>query len=369
MPQGPLPAGEVRAVLLILPNWVGDVVMATPAVREVRARFPGARVVAYCRPYVRKILEDSPRIDAFILEARRGPLGLPARETLRALRAERFDLAVVFTHSFRTGLLARLSGARRRVGYDRGGRGWMLTDRVPPLPKERNARGKRRIRPENMVEHYLKLVRPLGCPGAETREELFFGPEAEEAVEKALSARGVDGAKPLVGVNPGASFGSSKMWGAERFAALADRLAAPPEAGGLGAETLFFCGPGEEPILEDIRGRMKARAHFIAPAEATLATLKGFVARLDLLITNDTGPRHYAVALGKPAVVIMGPTDPRYTEVNMERTRVLRREVPCGPCHLKTCPIDHRCMTEIAPEEVLEAARRALASARGDDPR
>ncbi|MCA9775008.1 MAG: glycosyltransferase family 9 protein, partial [Myxococcales bacterium] len=264
----------------------------------------------------------------------------------------------VLPHSFRSALVARLSGARWRVGYGRNGRSALLNHRVPSLTKERDVHGNWQIRPEPMVKHYLHITRAIGCLGANTSEELFYRPGIGEAVDRLLAERGIDRAKRLIGVNPGASFGSSKMWGAERFAALADRLAED-----LGAEILLFGGPGEEPILDEIRGKMRAKAHFFGPQDATLATLKAFVDRLDLLVTNDTGPRHYAVAFDKPAVVIMGPTDPRYTDVNMELTEVLRRDVPCGPCHLRVCPIDHKCMTEIGPDEVFGKVQELLETA------
>ena len=118
--------------------------------------------------------------------------------------------------------------------------------------------------------------------------------------------------------------------------------------------------PGEAAIAQEVAGRMAERALVVAQPEATLAELKALVSRASLLLTNDTGPRQIAIALGRPAVVLMGPTDPRHTAHHLERQRVLREEVACSPCHHRTCPIDHRCMTRLAPERVLAAAEELL---------
>jgi heptosyltransferase-2 len=157
-------------------------------------------------------------------------------------------------------------------------------------------------------------------------------------------------------VTPGAAFGSSTLWPAEHFAQACDRLADE-----LDLRPVLAPGPGEEPIAQAIAAQMKRPPLALVEPVLPLDELVALIERAALLLSNDTGPRSIAVALRRPAVVLMGPTDPRHTDHWLERQRVLREPVECSPCHLKTCPIDHRCMVRIAPGRVLAAAKELLA--------
>jgi heptosyltransferase-2 len=161
----------------------------------------------------------------------------------------------------------------------------------------------------------------------------------------------------VVGLNPGARFGSSKCWPPEYFGRLAEQLQTA-----MPCRVLLLVGPNEGEIARRVRAASRADLIDTASDPVDLALLKPLVRRCRVLVTNDTGPRHYAVAFGVPVVVIMGPTDLRYTGANLENTAILRRELDCSPCHLKVCPRDHRCMTEITPEAVLAEALRLLDS-------
>jgi heptosyltransferase-2 len=173
-------------------------------------------------------------------------------------------------------------------------------------------------------------------------------PECEERAREYRKAFGIEAGEPLIGLNPGASFGASKLWPARHFAAFGDAVSER-----YGLRTILFVGPGEEGIAAEIERLMERKPINTAARPLPLDVLKPFIRDLKLLVTTDTGPRQYAVAFGVPAVVVMGPTDPRYSAINLEKTEVVRHDVPCGPCHLKVCPIDHRCMVGITPQEVL----------------
>jgi len=175
-------------------------------------------------------------------------------------------------------------------------------------------------------------------------------------VAKDLARRGAPEGARLLLVTPGAAFGSSKLWPPEHFARACDALARSH-----GLLPVIAPAPGEVAIAREVAARTTPPALVIAQPEATLAELKALVARASLLLTNDTGPRQIAIALGRPAVVVMGPTDPRHTAHHLERQRVLREEVACSPCHHRVCPIDHRCMTRLAPERAVAAAAELLA--------
>ena len=343
-----------RSILVRCPNWVGDLVMAGPALRALRATFPEAEIALLLKPSLTGIVSGAPwhdRVVALHTYGReRGPRG--TWRAAAALRRERFDLGVLLPSSFSSAWLLRLGGVGRILGYARNARSLLLTDRVPP-PRERG-----RIVPVPMTRYYLDLVAGLGCAVDRTDLELFVTPEESSEVDALFRRLELSTARPLVAITPGASFGASKMWPPDRFAQAADTLLARH-----GGAACLFPGPGEEETAERVAKAIRGPVR-IAPVVG-LGVLKAAIARCDLLVTNDSGARHLAVAFGVPHVVVMGPTDPRYTSMNLDHAVIVRREVPCGPCHLKVCPIDHRCMTQITSGDVVAAAEAALATRGG----
>jgi len=207
-----------------------------------------------------------------------------------------------------------------------------------------------------MAEYYLEIARWMGLKTqADPSPKLYTATSVEDKAERLLSRYGIGSDELLVGLNPGASFGSSKCWPAEYFAQTAELFKKE-----YNAKLILFVGPGEESIAAEIERQTDTDLINTGSDEIDLELLKPLIRRCNLLITNDTGPRHYAVALNVPVVVIMGPTDPRYTASNLENTIVLRQELPCSPCHKKQCPTDHRCMRSITPEMVLQAGQELL---------
>jgi heptosyltransferase-2 len=342
-------------ILVRCPNWVGDVVMATPTLRCLRETFPQARITLLLRPSAMSILEGAPWFDEAVgIEKAQGVRGFVTFIVMaRLLRARKFDLGLLLTNSFSSALLFRLAGVRRRVGYSRDGRDFLLSEAVPRATRD----GK--FLPTYTGDTFLELCGAVGCVVRDRRPELFTTPEAERRADAIFATRGIDPARPLVVVNPGASFGSSKLWAPERFAWVADRLA---EAHGC---AIFICGaPGERAIGERIKSLMKTPALLLQDCGVPfdLGVLKSLVKRCALLLTLDSGPRHFAVAFDRPAVTLMGPNSPLYTETPLERGEVVRVDVDCGPCQKKVCPTDSRCMTLITQERVLEACERQMKS-------
>jgi len=340
-----------RRIAVFLPNWVGDAVMFTPTLRAIRARLGGARLMLVGRPAPTAVLTPNPWTDE-VAVLRRGT----ALRLICSLRSQRFDLAVLGPNSFRSALVARAAGARRRLGYDRDGRGMLLTDKLDPA---RGPDGRLAVTPA--VDYYLKLAEHLGCDVSDRRMELSVG-EADAASAETMRRRaGVEEGRPVVLINPGAAFGPAKLYPAERFAAVADGLV---EA--RGAQIIINAAPGERPIAEAVEGRMKhAPVLNLARIDNTIGLLKAFVRRADLVITNDTGPRHFAVAFGRAVVTIFGPTDPERTKTYCDRERIVRVDVPCGPCQCKRCPLPegpsrHQCMLGISPEMVVAAGKELL---------
>jgi heptosyltransferase-2 len=280
----------------------------------------------------------------------------------RLRRAPRYDLALLLTQSFNSVLMVRLGRAKRRVGHARNGRSLLLTDAVPWPGRGENPQWVPK------VQVYSSLLEHLGCAGADDRRpEVFTSPEDEAQAEKLLAARGRDAGRPLLAIVPGAAYGASKLWPPERFGRVADALAASRRL-----QAVLLTGPGEEPIGAEIARAMKERPISFRPfelpqggpeqsrmgreGEVSFGALKAIVRRSALMICNDTGPRHLAIAYHIPVVVLMGPTSPVVTHSDYPLTTILRQDVPCGPCYLRRCPTDHRCMTLITPEMVLDAA-------------
>jgi heptosyltransferase II len=320
---------DPECVLVRAPNWVGDVVLSLPALRDVRRCFPTARLEVLARPSVAELYRAVPEADA-VLESR------GHRADMASVRG-RFDLGLLLPNSFGSALVLWRAGVPERWGYATDGRGALLT---------RRCRVPAGVRGRSQVYYYRAMLEGLGL-------EVEGAPDASLACPEEWAARGRsllgdDG--PWIGVNPGAFYGTAKRWLPERFAATADIVARRS-----GASVAIVGGAAERPLGEAIAGQLRARARVLC-GETTLGDLVGVLSSLRLLLTNDSGPMHLAAALGTPLVAVFGSTDWRETSPVSARARVVREEVECAPCLLRECPIDHRCMTRVGVEQVAAAA-------------
>jgi lipopolysaccharide heptosyltransferase II len=353
---------DVDRLLVVLPTWVGDFVMATPALRAMRSRFASARITFLAVPNLAGLIQPGDWMDEVVYWPPRGRRNHPVLNwrLVRSLRDRRFDLAVVLPNSFRSAMAVRLSVARRRVGYGRDGRGWMLTDRVP-VSSERSGRV-----PYPMCDHYGGIAEAVGCDRPGDRLNLHVSQDDEDSIRRRLSdcdvladvcaSSPVD--RPMVVLSPGSSFGASKLWLPERFAATADRLISE-----LGARVLITCGPGEESIAHGISGLMDREAVVMDGPLLTLGQLKALLRMCSLLVCNDAGPRHIAKAFGRPVVSIFGPTHQGWTRTDYPLERAVQIDVACGPCQKKVCPLGHHeCMTGIGVDRVVEHCVELLGS-------
>ncbi len=334
--------GNPKEIIVRAPNWAGDVVMATPGFRALRAGFPGARITAAIRPGLEPLLAGAPWFDA-IASVGAGRM----RDGLRLRRRPRYDLGVCLPDSFRAALHLKAAGVRRLAGYRTDLRGRLLDVAVEP-PRQGGRRAW--IPRERQV---LALVEALGAPAQGTHLELFVTEGERRRTDAALAERGVGEGAALALVAPGASFGPSKIWPPASFARVGDALA---EAG---AEVALVGSPDEAALVRQVAEAMQRPAVDLCGA-LDLGGLKALMQRARVLVCNDAGARHVAVAFGVPCISVMGPTSLAKTNLNLERVRVLSADVGCRPCYLRRCPIDHRCMTGVAPERVIEAALPAL---------
>jgi heptosyltransferase-2 len=346
---------NVETLVVRCPNWVGDIVMATPVFECLRRGLPQTRLIGVLKRSAHGVVKDGPWFDALVEGNDRSWTGF--QQMRRQLRSLAPEAAVLLTNSVRSALTMRLSGIRRVYGYRRQWRDLLLTG--GPTASSNGT-----VVPSPMTEYYLGICRWLGLDLPEqVKPRLFVGAELRRRGESLLAQYGVATGDFLVGLNPGASFGSSKCWPPEYFAQVAELCEER-----LGAKVILFCGPGEERIAQAILGQTKANILYPPAEQVDLELLKPLVQRCNLFLTNDTGPRHYAVAFDVPVVVLMGPTDPRYTNLCLERTAVLRKELDCSPCHKRVCPRQHECMTEIRPADVFAAAEHLLKSFDEQDP-
>ena len=343
---------NVNRIALFLPNWIGDVVMATPAIRAVREAFPSADLVAVCKPYVAEVVAGASWFHEVILSDKSGPRPQRLFAVARKLRANRPDAAILFPNSFRTALLARLGGCERIVGFARYGRSLLLTDR---LHHTTDTRGQ--FVPTPVIDDYNRLAMALGTPDPGHRMELFTTRADEEAAHAVWAKFALGRYSRMVALNPGAAFGAAKHWPVASFAELARMLTSR-----LGCGVLVLCGPGEREMARRIaEGSRSPHVYALSDTPLSLGLTKAIVRRADLLVTTDSGPRHFAAAFNTPVVTLFGPTHIGWTETYFAKATHLQKEVPCGPCQQRVCPLEHhRCMKELTPAEVFAAAHRLL---------
>ncbi len=350
------PPATLRRVLVRGPNWVGDAVLATPVLTNLRQALPQGEMTLLVRPSVAGLFRGHPAVDSVLLDEVEGRhRGVGGRLRLaRDLARARFDLALLLPNSFDVAAVAFLARIPHRVGYATDGRGFLLTFPVPRPP---------RGTPRHQADAYLDLLRPLGWDAGARDLSLPLTAAAEERVQTLLQEAGITREAAVVALTPGSVYGSAKRWPAERFAEVADRLISR-----YGVAVVIVGSAGER----DVAAAVTATARFPLldlTGRTTLEELVALVARCRLLVTNDTGAMHIAAALGTPVVALFGPTDPATTGPQGGSSVILRDPPACAPCLLRECPIDHRCMTALSGDRVLTATARFLHAPPASSPR
>jgi heptosyltransferase-2 len=355
---------EAKRILVVQPSWVGDAVMATPTLRAIRELYPEAHIAYLMKRYVKPVYTGIPWADQLITyrtgktkkKAGKGLFELASR-----LRTGKFDLAILLPNSFQTALVCKMGNIPRIVGYERDGRGFLLSDKLLPQKE------KGKFIPTPIIKYYMGLAHYMGSHHRDLTMNLFNTDADRREAREVFTRAGLDpdldhpaatGKPPLILLNPGAQFGAAKCWLPEYFSSLADRFIEE-----LGATVLISAAPKERRIVETIIRGMKRAPVDLLTKGSTLGSLKEIVRRCDLVVTNDTGPRHIAAAQNVPVVTIFGPTHPEWTEINFPRERKVAVKVFCGPCQKKICPLDHRCMTRVTPQMVFDASSELLRGA------
>ncbi len=343
---GSLPS--VRRLVVRAPNWLGDAVLALPAMAALRRHFATASYTIAASGGVAALFREDTgvRPDAVLL------LPDSTRETVRVLRDGRFDLGVLFPNSFRSAWVLRRAGVPQRWGIARGARGWLLTRRSSGSGGPKN---------EHHADYYRGIVRGLEIPCGDGPPTIAASLQSRAAVTTLLARAGVAPEARLVGVAPGAAYGQAKQWPPARMAAVMARLVRDCDV------TCVVVGAAHDrPAVREIESWLRSQApdtqsRVVDFAGRTdLGGLVGLASMCRVFVSNDSGAMHVAAALGRPVVAMFGPTDERVTRPIGE-SDVLTANVFCRPCHLRDCPIDHRCMKRIGVDAVFNAVARHLA--------
>jgi heptosyltransferase-2 len=358
-------------ILIRAPNWIGDAVMCLPALHALRRALPEAELVVVARPWVLDLFSgDSLRLRKVAYDTRGAHRGVLGRWRIASeLRAEKFQAAILFQNAFDAAALAVLAGIPIRAGYARHGRRILLTHPVP-VPR----RGET---PRQEAHYYLELLCRLGLIEGYSEVRDISLPVADSArvnararLRKLLPATVAEPLenRRLVGISPGAAYGTAKRWPAERFAELALRLSRD-----LGAVPVFFGSQEEAPLAESLLPKAGGAAVSLA-GKTSLGEFMSLIPGCDLYISNDTGAMHVAAAFGVPTLAIFGPTDELATRPLGSHVQLIVGHAECRPCLLRHCPIDHRamnyhcCMNSVSVEAVFEAARSMLQGAQVERP-
>ncbi len=340
-------------VCIFLPNWLGDMVMATPMLRAVRRHLgSAARLIGIMRPGLADVLAGTDWLDeqwyfhphAKTAQLRHWPL-------IRRMRQERIDVALLLPNSLRTAIIARLGGARQRIGYSRYGRGPLLTRKIDS-PRVRGY-----IADSPMVDYYLRIADALGCPPESRRLQLATLAEDERSADGVWRSLGLRADGRIITLNSGSANGPARFWPSRHFAELARRIAHE-----LDHDVLVMCGPKEGAIAQEIVGAADhPRVFSMADQPLDLGTAKACIRRSRMMVSTDSGPRHVAAAFGKPVVTLRGPTLPIWSENPTVLAIDLRLELECIGCQNRVCPLGHhRCMRDLTPNVVYEEVEKLI---------
>lgn len=341
-------------ILIRATNWVGDAIMALPALRAVRSRFPKASIAIVARPYVADIYRGQGICDQLIPYDPKGAhAGLSGRERLaRELRAQKFDVALLLQNAFDAAWLAWRAGVPERIGYARDGRSLLLTKKIR-VPNTGEI-------PAHEQVYYLELVRRAGWIDAlpsESHITLRVSEEQCRRAEDVIVSAGAGQKRMRIAIGAGASYGSAKCWPPERFAEFVNRFRVHTDA-----DVILFGTAAEREVSSAIVAGIKGPCINLV-GKTDIADLPGLLSRCQLFVGNDSGAMHVAAAVGLPVVAVFGPTDPHGTAPVTPRCTVVQEKTYCSPCFLRRCPIDHRCMTNVHAEQVEAAAQSWIRTA------
>ncbi len=356
-------------VLIVLPNWVGDAVMATPALQVMRDALPGAFIAGLCTPGIDDVLSGLACLDELIPIRASGVMA--TKHAAQLLRPRRFDCAVLMTNSFSTALTTRIAGIPQRIGFDRDGRGLLLTEHLKPQrrrdvsPFNTSETDPGAWAPVPAVTYYLELAHHLIGPAelaGTPRLALHLTDDDRKQAAQIFERAGIndeDCSRGLAMLNPGGN-NEAKRWPAERFGAIANHLAKTH-----GWTVLINGSPGEAALAREVAQAAGDAPCICLPEHGiTLGALKAIVAQCKLMVTNDTGPRHIAAAFGAPTVSLFGPTDHRWTTIPHEAEAIVLADPTLPACEVANDHAERCAIERIEVPRVIEACEGVIGAAK-----
>ena len=347
-----------QRILIRSANWVGDAIMTTPAVRAIRRYYPSARITLLAKPWVAPVFEHNPDIDELMVYQVNGRHGgwRGLWHLVTDMRCKRFDAAILFQNAFEAAFLSFLARIPKRIGFTTDGRTALLTERI---------RTWRPLKRGHLIDYYLGLLSGTGMPLHGRELTLFLTPEEQREARRFLAEKAGIDTPFLVGLNPGAAFGTAKRWLPNRFAETGRRMIFEHNA-----KVVIFGSPDDAALGRQLAKDI-GRGSINLCGQTSLRQAMTLIGQCHLFVTNDSGLMHVAAALNIPQVAIIGPTNPVATGPVNKASRLIHRPEACplSPCLKPTCPItDQRCMTAISVEMVMEAARGLIAPSKGPSP-
>ena len=342
---------KISQIVVRAPNWIGDAVMSTPALMDLRENYPNACITLWARPNIAELLRDHPSIDQVLVYDYQGRHSGSSGKIrlIQSLRSHSFQVAVLFQNAFEAALLTFLARIPERWGYATDGRTFLLTKSVP-VAEKKNA--------VHQVQYFQSLIQAVAGETTSRKLQLVASDAEEHLVNERFPELIMSNGDVLIGINPGSVYGTAKRWLPDRFAELTNRVIEQIQQT-VGAEAKIKCvlvgGSSEEPLARTMATFFDIEP-IVLSGKTSLRELIIIIKRCSLFITNDTGPMHIAAAFNVPMVAVFGSTDPHHTSPFGAEDSIIRSPVGCSPCFLRCCPIDHRCMTQVSVQQAYETA-------------
>jgi heptosyltransferase-2 len=337
------PAKQPENIIVRMPNWLGDLVMATPVLANLRERYKLARITAMCQSGVGKLIEHDPHIDElFVFNKPSGWLHRDEyRNIITPLQHGKYDLGVLLTNSFSSTFRFWKGSVKNRIGFSKNMRCLFLNKAVP-FPKN--------LEKQHLVQTYQMLLAPLGIEETHTAPKLYITDNEVLAAKMMLEKYGVQNDNIIIGINPGAAYGSAKCWLPERFKEVTEKLLTDPQV-----RVVYFGDKVGAPLVNEICNGFDGRVLNMA-GKTSLRELMALISLCRVFLTNDSGPMHIASALETPLVALFGSTSDVKTGPYSGGT-VIHKHVSCSPCYKRVCPIDFKCMKQIGVDEVYQTIK------------
>lgn len=338
---------DINKILIRGTNWIGDAILTIPAVESIRATYPQAHIAVLAKPWVADIYRLFSSADEIIIYENKYDNALGVFRLAHLLGKKKFDAAILLQNAIEAAIIAFAAGIPQRAGYNSDGRGILLTHRV-----ERS----REIRKRHQIVYYLEMVKALGC--ASVNKEMHLETkirrnDAQSVLQKYMPAP----PKEIICLAPGATYGPAKRWFPERFAKVADKIAAASPC-----QIILLGGKSDWDVAEEVRRHARTDLLNLA-GKSNLEEAIYLISQCRLMISNDSGLMHIAGALNVPTIAIFGSTNPTTTSPAGSQSIIVHQDVSCSPCLKKTCPTDFRCMELISVEDVWQTAQNILKKA------